>query len=156
MFGLFRKKTPPKTLFPDDQKKSDMANAIAELLGIQLLILPPEHKRIENDDGHIYRKAVGYIYGYIDAFPRMRGLDMSNIEIGPPIIFHVFRKLFPECDPLRYVEFLSANLRDETVNLGIMHGGQQCIDYSKPGVGGAPIGLSRFILEESALQEGRA
>ena len=57
MFGLFRKKTPPKTLFPDDQKKSDMANAIAELLGIQLLILPPEHKRIENDDGHIYRKA---------------------------------------------------------------------------------------------------
>ena len=72
MFGLFRKK-PPKPLFPDDQKKSDMANAIAELLGIQLLILPPKYKRIENDHGHIYRKSAGYIYGYIDAFLRMRG-----------------------------------------------------------------------------------
>ncbi|MGA8380509.1 MAG: hypothetical protein WB710_05210, partial [Stellaceae bacterium] len=96
-----------------------------------------------------------YIYGYIDAFLRMRGIDMSNIDIGPPITFHVFRKLFPERDPLWYVEFLSANLQDETVNLGMMHGGQQCIDYSKPGVEGAPMGLFRFILEESALQEGR-
>src|ERR1700730_14032620 len=152
MFGLFRRKTPPKPLFPDDQKKSEMANAIAELLGIQLLILPPEHKRIENDHGHIYRKSIGYIYGYIDAFLRMRGIDMSNTESGVPITFHVFRKLFPERDPLRYVEFLSANLQDETVNLGMMHGGQQCVDYSKPGVEGAPMGLFRFILEESALQ----
>jgi hypothetical protein len=75
---------PPKLLFPDDQKKSDMANAIAELLGVQLLILPPERKRIENDHGYIYRKAIGYIYGYIDAFLRMQGINMSNIEIGVP------------------------------------------------------------------------
>jgi len=152
MFGLFRKKAAPQPRFPDDQKKSDMANAIAGLLGIQLLILPPEHKHIEDDSGNIYRKSIGYIYGYVDAFLRMRGLDMSDSEIGVPITFHVFRKLFPERDPLRYVEFLSANMRDETVHLGMMHGGQQCIDYSKPGVEGAPMGLCRFILEESALQ----
>ena len=152
MFGLFRQKRPPKPHFPDDQKKSDLANAIAGLLGIQLILLPPEHKRIEDDNGHIYRKSIGYVYGYTDAFLRMRGYDMSNSEIGIPITFHVLRKLFPEHDPVRYVEFLAASLQDETVHLGMMHGGQQCLDYSKPEAKGAPMGLFRFILEDGALQ----
>jgi hypothetical protein len=152
MFGLFRQKMPPKPPPTDDKMKSDLANAIASLLGIQLLLLPPEYKRIEGDGGHVYRKSIGYVYGYIDAFLRMRGYDMSDNEIGVPITFHVLRKLFPEHDPVRYVEFLAASLQDETVHLGMMHGGQLCIDYSKPEAQGAPMGLFRFILEDSALQ----
>jgi hypothetical protein len=32
--------------------------------------------------------------------------------------------------------------------VGMMHGGQQYIDFSKPGHGGAPMGLARFLLED--------
>jgi hypothetical protein len=152
MFGLFRQKVPSRPPHPDDQTKAGLANAIAALLGIQLLLLPPEHKKIEDDNGHIYRKSIGYVYGYVDAFLRMKGYDMADSEIGIPITFHVLRKLFPDHDTVRYMEFLAASLQDETVHIGMMHGGQQCLDYSKPKVKGAPMGLFRFILEDGALQ----
>jgi hypothetical protein len=44
--------------------------------------------------------------------------------------------------------FIAENIRsDELMMIGIMHGGQQYIDYSKPGVSGAPMGLARFMIE---------
>jgi hypothetical protein len=152
MFGLFRQKTPPKPPHPDDQTMSKLANGIAGLLEVQLLLLPPEYKRLAGDGGHIYRKSIGYVYGYIDAILRMKGYDMADSEIGIPITFHVLRKLFPDCDTVPYMEFLVENLRDETVRLGMMHGGRQWFDYNKPNAKGTPMGLFRFIMEDCALQ----
>jgi hypothetical protein len=72
---------------------------------------------------------------------------MADTDIGVPITFHVFRKLFPNYDATTYVQFLMRNLNDEMVALGSMAGGQQFLDYSKPDSTGAPLGLARFILE---------
>ena len=58
---------------PDDETKAAFANAIAALLDVQLTPLPPEDKRIEDQQGNIFRKSIGYVYGFIDAFLRTRG-----------------------------------------------------------------------------------
>lgn len=150
IWPIGRKSQPKPSLSSDDKTKAKVANAIVDLLGLQLLLLPSEHKRLEGEDGAIYRKSIGYIYGYVDAFLRIRGYDMSDTDIGVPITFHVLRKLFPDGDPARYVEFLMHNQNDENVTLGTMHGGQQCLDFSRPKADGAPMGLFRFILEDSA------
>jgi hypothetical protein len=143
MFGLFRKKSRL-----DDEIKAKLEYAITTFLSLQLLILP--EPAIEDALGNINRKAIGYIYGYIDAFLRLRGYDMADTDIGIPITFHVLRKLFPTRNPTKYVEFLMNNLQDEMVTLGSMHGGQQCLDYNKPNTNGAPMGLFSFILEGKA------
>jgi hypothetical protein len=85
------------------------------------------------------RKALGYVYGYIDAALRTKGHDMADMSIGVPITFQVIRRLWPdhvnEC-----MDFLAKNLRsDALMSAGIMHGGQQFLDYSKPGASGAPM-----------------
>jgi hypothetical protein len=136
---------------PNDETKVDMANTIADLLRIQLAILPQEYKAIEDNQGHIYRKSIGYVYGYIDSFLTTIGYDMSDMDIGVPITFHVLRKLFPNGRAERYIEFLMHNMNDPKVVIGTMHGGQQWLDYGKPGSKGAPMGLFSFILEERAL-----
>jgi hypothetical protein len=143
MFGIFKKKSRV-----DDDVKAKLEYAITTLLSIQLLILPDPS--IEYSNGNINRKALGYIYGYVDAFLRLRGYDMADADIGVPITFHVLRKLFPAHNATKYVEFLMNNLQDEIVTLGCMHGGQQCLDYSKPNSKGAPMGLFSSILEGTA------
>lgn len=79
---------------------------------------------------------------------------MSDVEIGPPITFHVLRKLFPDRgadDARRYMEFLIHNMRDQVVAMGMMVGGQQFLDYFNKKFDGVAMGLARFILEESVL-----
>jgi len=64
-----------------------------------------------------------------------------------PITYQVIRKLWPN-RATEYMDFLAKNLRtDELVNVGVMHGGQQYLDYRKPGVSGVPMGLARFMIE---------
>ena len=140
MFGLFRKKT-----CPNDATKMQLEGTITSLLALQLLILP--NPQIEDASGNINRKALGYIYGHIDAFLRTRGYDMADSDLSVPLTFHVLRKLFPTGNPTRYMDFLIHNLTDEMVTLGCMEGGQQYLDYRKPNTGGSPMGLARFILE---------
>jgi hypothetical protein len=46
------------------------------------------------------------------------------------------------------MDFLAKNIRsDDMMMVGVMHGGQQYADYSKPGASGAPMGLARFMIE---------
>jgi hypothetical protein len=140
LFSFFRKKSRA-----DDATKAKLVDAITSLLSLQLVIVP--NPSIEDTHGKINRKAIGYIYGYVDAFLRTRGYDMADTDIGVPVTFHVLRKLFPNHNATNYVEFLMQNLNDEMVALGCVAGGQQFLDYSKPNSTGAPMGLARFILE---------
>jgi len=83
------------------------------------------------------------VYGYIDAALRTRGHDMADMSIGVPITFQVIRRLWPErvndC-----MDFLAKNLQsDALMCAGMMHTGQQFLDYSKPGASG----LARFMIE---------
>lgn len=140
---------PPRPRAPlNDATKVDIANTIADLLRIQLMVLPQQYKTIEDKQGLIYYKSIGYVYGYIDSFLTTMGYDMSDMDIGVPITFHVLRKLFPNGRAERYIEFLMNNINHPKVVIGTMHGGQQWLDYGKPGSKGAPMGLFGFILEE--------
>lgn len=129
----------------DDAAKIQFAKSIAEMLKIQTMVAAG--KSIEDDQGHLKRKALGYVYGYIDAALRVKGHDMADMSIGVPITFHVIRRLWPgnvdEC-----MDFLANNIKtDMLMNAAIMHGGQQFLDYSKPGASGVPMGLARFLVQ---------
>ena len=129
----------------DDAGKSQFATTIAQMLEIQIMMAG--NASIEDEKGQPKRKAIGYVYGYIDAALRKIGQDMSDMSIGVPITFQVIRKLWPD-HVNEYMDFLAKNINtDELLMIGIMHGGQQYFDYSKPGASGAPMGLARFMIE---------
>ena len=44
---------------------------------------------IETADGQINRRAIGYIYGFVDGALRTIGQDMGDVSIGVPIVFQV-------------------------------------------------------------------
>ena len=129
----------------DDKRKSEFARAVSEMLATQTAVAPRDS--LEDADGHINRRAIGYIYGFVDCALRSVGEDMANIAIGVPITHHVIRALFPGREQL-YMDFLIKNLKDEMVVLGMMTGGQQYADFIiKPGAQGVPMGLAKFILQ---------
>jgi hypothetical protein len=69
------------------------------------------------------------------------------VTVGPPILYHVLRSLFPGCER-DYMEFLMNHEDDQVVMLGKMTGGQQFFDFNKQGAKGAPMGFARFIVED--------
>lgn len=134
----------------DDAAKLQFATTIAEMLQLQMIMAAG--KSIEDERGHLKRKALGYVYGYIDAALRTRGQDMADMSIGVPITFQVIRRLWPD-HVNKCMDFLAKNLKsDALMNAGIMHGGQQFLDYSKPGSSGAAMGLARFMIEGDTTQ----
>jgi hypothetical protein len=136
MFG--RKKTF------DDDKKTKFVGAVADMLAIQMVVTTG--RSIESAEGRINRKAIGYIYGFIDCALRSIGQDMSDVSVGVPITYQVLQHLFPGHEQA-YTSFLIDHLKDEVVVLGMMAGGQQYTDFNKPDAKGSPMGLARFILE---------
>ncbi len=73
---------------------------------------------------------------------------MTDMEVGPPITFHVLRTLWPEKEA-DYCDFLVDNLSNNAVNAGMLRGGQEVTDWLKGRMsGGAPTGLARLILTE--------
>ena len=102
---------------------------------------------IEDEHGHPKRKALGYVYGFIDAAVRAKGLDMADVSIGVPITYQVIRKLWPDKVNV-YMDFLIKNMHsDALIAVGMMRGGQQYLDRLKPGAAGVPMGLAIFITE---------
>ena len=137
---FFRKKKPF-----DDAAKTKFIDAIVGLLEVQKVVAGKAS--IDDGTGHPKRKAIGYVYGYIDAALRSIGQDMSDVSVGVPITFQVIRKLWPD-RAAAYTDFLAKNIRsDELIMIGVMHGGQQYVEYSKPGAPGAPMGLARFMVK---------
>jgi hypothetical protein len=139
MFKFFRK----QNVF-DDKKKQIFVDAISEMLEVQLVVAG--NCGIEDAQGNINRKAIGYIYGFIDAALSTIGQDMSDISLGIPITFHVLKRLFPDRGE-KYLQFLQDKIRtDKVVLFGSLTGGQQYIDYARSKLS-APMGLARFIIE---------
>lgn len=90
-------------------------------------------------------RALGYIYGFIDAALRTIGEDMADTAIGVPVTFHVLRGLFPgqEQDCLNVL--LDKLGTDEIVMAAVQHGGQQYLDFDN-GRLAAPMGLARILV----------
>ena len=146
MFG--KKAAETKATFTDDQK-SELAERLSVILAVQMVVPanPVRVTKIEVTKGHINRKAIGYIYGFIDCALQCRGEDITNLSVGLPIVYHVLRKLFPGHEQA-YTDFLMAHMNDEIVALGMMEGGQQYNEFiHRSDATGVPMGLARFILE---------
>lgn len=145
-FGIVQRDQPMfrrKKTF-DDDKKSELARALSGMLAIQMALAVGS---IQDANGRINRKAIGYIYGFIDCALRSIGQDMGDVAVGVPITYQVLRDLFPGHEQA-YTNFLIGHLKDEVVVLGMMSGGQQYADFIiTPGAKGAPMGLAKFILE---------
>ena len=141
---MFQKLFRRKKKF-DDAAKIELASAIAELLEMQKRMAG--NASIEDQTGQPKRKAIGYVYGYVDAALRSIGQDMTDMSVGVPVTYQVIRRLWPD-RVNEYMDFLAKNMdSDRLMSIGMMHGGQQYVDYHKPGVSGVPMGLARFMIE---------
>lgn len=128
----------------DNEKKSKLADALSDMLATQMAVAVGT---IADAEGHINRKAIGYIYGFIDCALHSIGQYMSDVSVGVPVTYQVLRHLFPGHEQA-YASFLIEHLKDDVVMLGMMAGGQQYTDFIiKPGAQGVPMGLARFIIE---------
>jgi hypothetical protein len=140
VFNLFRRK--PRF---DDSAKHAFVEAVSFALEIQKA--GSGDRPIEDANGRINRKAIGYIYGFIDAGLASIGQDMSDVSVGVPLTWRVLRQLFPGQEE-RYTQFLIDHMgKDEAVTLGAMNGGQQYIDFvvkRQPDTG-IPMGLARYL-----------
>lgn len=140
MFGFFKK----KQIF-DDAKKVQFVDSISSTLEMQITV--SGGCSIEDSDGNLNRKAIGYIYGFIDAALGSIGQDMSNVSVGIPITYHVLNRLFPGRGE-DYIEYLRNNIgKDEVLMFGTMTGGQQYTDSIKPGHKGVPMKFGIFLVE---------
>ncbi len=134
----------------DNAAMSDVADGLSIVLLVQLAVAgigSVEATKIEIKTGCINRKAIGYIYGFIDCALQCRGEDITNLDVGLPIVFHVMRKLFPGHEQT-YIDFLMFHMEDEVVVLGMMSGGQEYnefLHHSRP-----PFGLAKFIRETAS------
>ena len=65
------------------------------------------------------------------------------MNVGPPVTFHVLRRLWPEHHQ-EYMDFLAKNIgHDAVMHVGVLHGGQQFLDTvsTKKSLVGVPMGL---------------
>jgi hypothetical protein len=130
----------------DDATKLGLAEAIVVELMPQKKLAGAQ-AAIDDRNGHPKLRALGYVYGYIDAALRTDGHDIADTSIGIPITYHVLRRLWPDRvnDCMRA---LLANLRtDQRMMAAIKHGGHQCLDFRKSGVSEVPMDLARFLIE---------
>lgn len=128
-------------------QKSETAAGLALLILVQLVFsVNSGVTKVEAEKGKFNRKALGYIYGFIDCALQYRQQDITNIDVGLPILYHVFRKLFPGHEQT-YIDFLMTHMEDEVTVLGMLAGGQEYSEFLKEGK--PPLGLSTFILEYS-------
>ena len=134
----------------DDDQKIRLADGLADMLAMQMVFAKvgqPEVTKIELRRGHINRKAIGYIYGFIDCALQSRRLETSNVTLSVPIVHHVMRRLFPGQETA-YTDYLLEHMDDTVVVLGMMKGGQQYSQFvSRPSAKGVAMGLASFILD---------
>ena len=127
-----------------DQKKEQFIAAVSVMLEAQLVAASTSEI-----SEPLELRALGYIYGFIDAALRTIGQDMADNAVGIPITFQVLRRLFPGSEH-EYLEFLKENIgKDATIMAAVMYGGQQYIDFNK-GKLAAPMGLAKTLISPHA------
>jgi len=138
LFRLFKKK--PKY---GSESRVKLVESVAKMLEMQRTV--SGNKPIVNSAGRPNRKAMGYIYGFVDAALDSIGQDISDISIGMPTVFGVFCYLYPGKE-LEYTDYLLDHVgKDETVMTGVASGGQQYTDLIS-GRKSSPMQFGLFLL----------
>ncbi len=134
-------------------EQSELSDRLSILLSVQLAVSGTQSNevtKIEFTKGHINRRAIGYIYGFIDCALQFRDQDITDISVGLPILYQVMRNLFPGHEQA-YIDFLMYHMEDEVVVLGMMAGGQEYNEFIQANRTG--LGLAKFIRERQNQQE---
>ena len=140
-YGFFKKRQRC-----DDQQMECFVAAISTMLEVQLVAVGC--RSVEDAAGKVNPRALGYIYGFIDAALQTIGQDMSDTSSGIPITFQVLRRVFPGREE-KYCQYLAERMgTDQVVTLAAVSGGQQYLDFNNRKLS-APMGLARCILETS-------
>ncbi len=127
----------------DDETMNKLVSLIANVLNAQITIAGGSPFNLATSQG---AKALGYVYGMVDAALRVVGQDMADISIGVPVIYQVLRRIFPGQED-RYLEFISQSIQNNRdMMIGVMKGGQQYLDWLN-GKLNMPMGLARYLLE---------
>jgi hypothetical protein len=135
----------------DESKQTKSVHAISMMLRAQKTCAG-SHATLEDSGGNINQRAIGYIYGYIDAALQAIGQDMGNKAVGVPIIHLILVELFPDKAD-SYMMFLLNHVSwDAAVREGVMTGGNQYVEFSKPNSRGHPMGLARYLIQQKELQ----
>ncbi|MDE3200129.1 MAG: hypothetical protein KGN79_04340 [Acidobacteriota bacterium] len=130
--------------------KFEFADRLALQLSVQLVMSPVPsagRTKIEVERGSINKKALGYIYGFIAGGLRSRDQEITDYEVGLPILYHILQKLFPFHERA-YMDFLMNHIADELVIVGIKAGRKDYKDLLHSGT--PPFGLAQFILDDGA------
>jgi hypothetical protein len=127
----------------DDRAKARLKNRIANLLHEQLSIVPDA--AIEDSSGDLNRKAIGYVYGYVNAYLKAR-FDLEPSHICVAVTSEILEVLFPRHESAEYSQFLMRNLNDRLVVSGKKAGNREFQDYLD-NRNAVPVGLARIIVE---------
>jgi hypothetical protein len=69
---------------------------------------------------------------------------MADIDIGVPVLFHALRHLWPG-EQYKLMYYVTRHLGDSEVRAGMMHGGQQYLDWHNRKLT-TPMGLAICIV----------
>jgi hypothetical protein len=145
--GLFKKKRSF-----DDAAKTVFVDAIASMLKNQIIVAG--EVSMDDENGCPNRKALGYVFGYVDTALKAVGQDTKDMSISVPITFEVINRLWPG-RAKDYMDFILKNNNDELIIAGANHGGQQFIQYSKKDSKGGAMGLARFLMQGETVQDSK-
>src|SRR4030081_3480750 len=93
----------------DETTKARVKTRIVNLLHEQLSVLPDA--AIEDGSGDLNRQAVGYVYGYVNAYLKAR-YHLEPSDIGVALTSEVLAILFSRHAAPEYSQFLIRNMLD--------------------------------------------
>lgn len=144
--GIRMTELPGKREHFDDAAKNKFVDVVSIMLKAQ--VAASGRTSIDYSDGTVNLRALGYIYGFIDAALRTIGEDMAELSGSVSVTFQVFRRLFPGNEQ-RYLEALIEALpKDAVLTIAVLHGGQQYLDFNNRQLD-VPMGLARIVLGSS-------
>jgi hypothetical protein len=121
------------------QTKEQLFKAVTDIafdcLCLQKVLISDDEYRIQDAEGKINGKALGYVFGFFDALLQSKALDIRDTE-GLAAMLSLLARLFPievgKCGT--FVAYLRSNMaNDAVIQDGVMLGGKQAKDFLKAG-----------------------
>jgi hypothetical protein len=114
--------------------KEDQFRAVADLvfkcLDMQRIFISKDEYFIEHQNGNINGKALGYVFGFLDACLQAKPLDIRDPE-GEATVLSLLARLFP-AETARvgtFVMHLRGMSEDAEIMNGMMLGGKQAVEF---------------------------
>ena len=113
-----------------ERRFREVTNIAFELLDGQRIFVSKEEFVIADRDGRINGKALGYLFGFLDALLQSARLDIRSSN-GEASVYSLLSRLFPAEVTMvgTYVHHLKTMSNDPEIMNGVMLGGKQAVDW---------------------------